>query len=106
MGEAKRRKMSPTEAATFPIYGKVKSVQGLWAQWFEVVLAKQDPSPVQIRETKRAFYAAIQGFLYMMMHRLDHTDDWREVTDADAKWMEGIEKELSDFSEAVKRGEQ
>lgn len=55
----------------------------------------------QRREMRRAFYAGAQGILLKVIASLAPDGD---PTAADLALMDGLERELSDFAEAVKAG--
>jgi len=56
---------------------------------------------IQIIECRRAFYAGAQGFLGSLMRSFD---PGTEETEADMSLMEGIQAELDEFNEQVKKG--
>lgn len=78
--------------------------QGLIAKdWNEYVrqVLPRDASPIQVKETGRAFYAGAQSLLYSIQHGLSAGDG---VADGDVAMLEAVERELSDFAEAVVEG--
>lgn len=71
-----------------------------WDQFARTVLPK-DASAEQRREMRRAFYAGAQGILFKVISALAPESD---PTDADLHLMTDLERELSDFADAVKAG--
>jgi hypothetical protein len=75
-------------------------VAGQWRQYVTRVLPA-DVHPLQLKETKRAFYAGAQCLLYAVQQGLSAGDG---VEDGDVAMLEAVERELSDFAEAVAQG--
>jgi hypothetical protein len=72
-------------------------------QWDQFARAALPPScsDVQRTEMRRAFYAGAQGILFKVIVVLAPES---EPTVADLEMMNDLERELSDFAEAVKAG--
>jgi hypothetical protein len=72
-------------------------------QWdsYRIFVLPNDAPAVQIQECKRAFFAGAEGLMRVVMSALDPT---LEPTANDLKAMEEIQRELSNFAEAVKAG--
>lgn len=77
-----------------------KYVEMEWRTYAERVVPEDAP-PVQIQESRRAFYAGAQSFLNIMMVRLDPDT---EPTDADLHMMDEIHDELQQFMRDVVAG--
>ncbi len=58
-------------------------------------------SPVQKKETRRAFYAGAQSILFRVIESFAPET---EPTDADLRIMENLHQELQDFAALVKAG--
>lgn len=58
-------------------------------------------SEVQRREMKRAFYAGAQAILFRVIVGFTPESD---PTEEDLRMIDGIDRELQDFTEAVKAG--
>lgn len=71
-----------------------------WESYLERVLPR-DAGPVQIIETKRAFYAGAES---MMRAILAGLDPGTEPTDNDLRKMDEIEAELRQFGRDVAEG--
>jgi hypothetical protein len=80
--------------------GKRQLMAENWDSFARAVLPPNAP-PVQITEMRRAFYAGAVGILHSILKVLEPGS---EPTDADLKMMDGIQRELADFNEAVKAG--
>jgi hypothetical protein len=68
-----------------------------WNEYVRQVLPRA-ASPTQVKETRRAFYAGAQSLLCSIQHGLSAGDG---VEDGDVAMLEAVERELSDFAEAV-----
>lgn len=71
-----------------------------WDSFARAVLPRDCPS-VQRQEMRRAFYAGAQGVLHGVIAAFAPES---EPTAADLQIMADVERELSDFSDAVKSG--
>jgi hypothetical protein len=71
-----------------------------WDQFARAVMPKDAPAE-QRREMRRAFYAGAQGILFKVIATFAPET---EPTDSDLAIMEDLERELSDFADAVKAG--
>ena len=72
-----------------------------WDQFARAVLPKNQFSMIQCQEMRRAFYAGAQAILFGVIVAFAPET---EPTAADLQVMEDLERELSDFAEAVKAG--
>ncbi len=72
-------------------------------QWdtFARLVVPRDAPAVQKQEMRRAFYAGGQSILHSIMLALSADAD---PTEGDVTMMGDLERELSDFAEAVKAG--
>lgn len=77
-----------------------KHLEMTWRTYVERVVPKGAP-PVQIQESRRAFYAGAQGLLSLIMGHLDPDEN---PTDADLKFMDGLHEELQQFMRDVVAG--
>ncbi len=70
-------------------------------QWdtFARMVLPPDCAPIPRQEMRRAFYAGGQGILHSVMLCLSSDAD---ATEGDLNMMANLERELSDFAEAVK----
>ncbi|MFZ1007181.1 MAG: hypothetical protein WAN65_10110 [Candidatus Sulfotelmatobacter sp.] len=71
-----------------------------WDQFARLTLPK-DCSATQRQEVRRAFYAGAQGILHGVIAAFAPES---EPTTADLQIMADLERELSDFADAVKAG--
>lgn len=71
-----------------------------WDSYAERVLPKNAP-PVQIQETRRAFYAGAQALFTNVMQALD---PGTEPTADDLRYMDALVLELAQFFADVKAG--
>ena len=71
-----------------------------WSSYLVTVMAPDAP-PIQVRETKRAFYAGAQHFLMSVMRIMDPE---AEPTDADMARLEAMDQELQAFAREVAAG--
>jgi dsDNA-specific endonuclease/ATPase MutS2 len=78
----------------------MKSLAEQWATYRERVVPEDAP-PVQVVESRRAFYAGTESLLRSMMTGLD---PGTEPTEADLDRMDQLEAELEQFAEDVKQG--
>lgn len=74
-------------------------ISGGWATYLEAVMPNE-AGPIQIEETRRAFFAGAQHLYAMIMHGLT---DGTEPTQTDLDRMLNIEKELADFASSFMR---
>lgn len=72
-----------------------KAIEGGFAAYHLMVL--QGAGPIQLLETRRAFYAGAQHLFSTIMHMLDPGDD---PTADDLTRMDLIDKELRDWARA------
>jgi hypothetical protein len=72
-------------------------------QWNSYVRAVLPPSvgPVQMIETRRAFYAGAQAMIQILSEGVSDAD---EVTPGDMSLAEGLQAELEQFGDDVKSG--
>lgn len=77
-----------------------KHVAAEWASYAERVLPKDAP-PVQVQETRRAFYAGGAAILFRLLRLLESGD---EPTPADLQMMDDIEAELAEFGRDIQAG--
>jgi hypothetical protein len=78
----------------------VKLLGDAWISYRERVLSP-DAAPVQVQETRRAFYVGAQALWDGIMRNLD---PGTEPTDRDMSRMDGLEAELREFVENVEAG--
>lgn len=71
-----------------------------WNSFAQAVLPR-DASATQRREMRRAFYAGAQGILFGVIAALAPDS---EPTAEDLAMMDNLQRELSDFADAVKAG--
>lgn len=71
-----------------------------WSSYLVTVMSPQAP-PIQVRETKRAFYAGAQHFLMSVMRIMDPE---AEPTAADLARLEAMDQELQAFAREVADG--
>ncbi len=76
-----------------------KKIEALWSS-YRAILPK-DAGTTQIIETRRAFYAGAQGLFHAILNSLEPGQD---ATDGDLKYMDDIQRELSDFAMLIKDG--
>lgn len=76
-------------------------IEAAWKDYALRVLPA-DVSLVQLRETRRAFYAGAQALFGEICGRFDSVAD--EVTQADIRFMDGLKAELDGFKQAVLEG--
>jgi hypothetical protein len=79
---------------------KSKVMSEAWTSYRDAVLPRNAPS-VQVIECRRAFYAGAQAFFSATMR---HLEPGTEETDNDMTFMAGLDAELTDFNEQVKKG--
>jgi hypothetical protein len=70
------------------------AVEGGFAAYHLMVLP-EDVGPIQLLETRRAFYAGAQHLFSTILHMLDPGED---PTEADLTRMDAIDKELRDWA--------
>jgi hypothetical protein len=58
--------------------------------------------PIQVQESRRAFYAGAQAFFGIQLHGLDKED--QEPTEDDMKMMDELHAELNEFAQDIKEG--
>ncbi len=68
---------------------------------YRALVIPPDASAVQIKESRRAFYA---GAAALMQTVFAHLSPGEDVTESDEAFMMGIESELKRFAEDVKEG--
>jgi hypothetical protein len=71
-----------------------------WLSYRNAVMPGNAPS-AQIIECRRAFYAGAQAFFTATMR---HLEPGTEETDNDMAFMAGLDAELQEFNEQVKKG--
>lgn len=76
-------------------------IKGQWNSYLDNVLAPTTPGPVQVQETRRAFYAGAQAMLTVLLEILE---PGAEATDKDIATMEALDAELRGFGVDVKEG--
>jgi len=78
----------------------VRTIRDAWSGYRTIVLRGDSP-PVQIRETRRAFYAGAQALLAIVLGNLTTGET---PTDADFQLLENLHTELLTFGGEVKEG--
>ena len=78
----------------------MKRIESKWLQYRTLVIPA-DAGKVQVKESKRAFYAGAQALLHEQMTAFASD---AEPTDADLHIMSEMAEELKQFNEAVKAG--
>jgi hypothetical protein len=78
----------------------MKLLETEWMRYRNAVIPK-DASPVQLLESRRAFYGGAWALYALMMNSL-HPDV--EPTESDTKMMAKLDAEMREFGERVKRG--
>lgn len=78
----------------------MKHVENAWRRYAERVLPT-DASPVQVQETRRAFYGGAASLLAVMVRNVSAGDD---ITPADETLMESIDAEINQFFADVAGG--
>jgi hypothetical protein len=76
-----------------------KYIKDGWQSYRKMVIPG-DASPVQIRETKQAFYAGASLLWYALMATLDAD---AEPTEADMRRMDSINKEIEAYGQKLDR---
>jgi hypothetical protein len=79
----------------------VRRIEARWLSYRNAVI-QPSAGPVQLLESRRAFYAGAQGLLTEIVQMIDPGQD---PTKADLLKMDEIARELQDFANAVGRGE-
>jgi hypothetical protein len=79
---------------------KHRWIAEIWDDYAEHVLPSDAP-PVQVQETRRAFYFGVNGLFGLLMNGLDEDS---EPTDADLAKMSDIQDELKQFVKDVEAG--
>jgi hypothetical protein len=74
----------------------MRTIQEHWDSFEKAVLPK-DASPIQVQETRRAFYGGAQSMIFALMEMGD--SDVSE--EAGANILEGYNQELSEFSKRI-----
>ena len=90
--EARRRKM------TLP---RGSSLGEQWADWYEHILQPIDPSPVQVEETKRAFYAGALCMFHLVAGVSGDVPDDEPGIEQGAERMEALLREAEEFFERL-----
>jgi hypothetical protein len=70
-----------------------KHIAAEWATYAEHILPKNAP-PIQVQETRRAFYAGAGAILH---HILRLADPGEEPTETDLRMMDDIEVEIEEW---------
>ena len=78
----------------------MKHIERQWRDYFRLI-GLHGASDVQIRETRRAFYAGAAFLLRTMMARFD---GGTEPTEADLKMMNEIDEELTEWADQLAQG--
>ena len=76
------------------------SIEQQWRDYCTQVLPA-DVGPVQLQETRRAFYAAANAVLQVMLHLVATQED----DEAGVRILQGMHDECIAFSRAIARGE-
>ena len=74
-----------------------KYIQSGWASYQKCVIP-EDASPVQIKETRQAFFSGAAVLFWTLMTGLDED---REPTDDDMRKMEDLQKEIDAFGQKL-----
>ena len=77
-------------------------IEKAWRSYLHQVVPRGAP-PVQVRETKRAFFAGASAYAFTVMSLVSKGAG---VTAADESMMKDIMQELEDFTESVGKGQQ
>ena len=75
-------------------------VEKIWMEYRQRVIPKHAP-PIQLIETRRAFYSGSAALLSILMTQLEAD---QEPTEADLQMMDLIHQELRQFSQDVADG--
>jgi hypothetical protein len=78
----------------------MKLIETEWNNYRNAVIPKDAP-PVQVVESRRAFFAGAWALYALQMN---HLDEDREPTEADLKFMASLDAEMRQFGERVKKG--
>ena len=73
-----------------------------WEEFYRRILQPIGPSPIQIRETRRAFYAGVDAVFTEVLNRMSMDG---EPTKEDIALLDGITKDLKRFQKALRKGE-
>ena len=77
----------------------MKTIKQEW-ELYRLTVVPSGASPIQVQETRRAFYAGIEA-----MTRLMHAATQRATEEEGMKALGEIEHELQDFARQVQAGE-
>lgn len=76
----------------------MKHIEKEWNDYLLKIMPK-DAGVQQVIETRKAFFAGAGSLFYAILNYLEHTDDPDEVTEADMDLMEGLQKEIDEWTE-------
>jgi hypothetical protein len=82
----------------------MKLIETAWQDYLARVIPPDAP-PVQVQESKRAFFAGANAVWKTLEASFQAGDPNKEPTDADCAILESIDKELQEFCDAVLRGD-
>ena len=92
---------SSTQAAKTTTFLRRGTLAQAWAMYERTTLDPINAGQVQRQETRRAFYTGVACLLDMMTFSLE---EGTEPTEKDMDYMDGIQRELEAFAEALKAG--
>lgn len=78
----------------------MKRIEAEWVD-YAIRVIPVDAPPVQVTETRRAFYAGAMAFLSIVMNQ---AEAGAEPTDNDLAMMDDLQAEFEEFFAAVKAG--
>lgn len=81
----------------------MKPIETAWTSYREAVVPKDAP-PIQLQESKRAFFGGAWALYALLMNDLDHSTD--EDTPQDLGLMMKLDAELRGFRDQVLEGKE